>query len=311
MAEKNTGPTRSQHTARHSLIMELYHQLICHLETNQVSTFYFVVPELIPIISLDKDSKGKTAVIHMNSLVLFCLLQTKKYLELFKSLDKEDQECLGARLSDAGATRFAESPAETKQTRTLLRSRMNVYNLQKEHQKMSTDLKSQQDLNDDMQRQLTMASNAQHKSQDKILHLEIQYERLEEESQKAAEESEREITRIGNNLTVTSAVLADQRSLVSILKKEIDDQAKKLEDKEALISELESKLGNALEELEKANANVVNLEIALNQEKNKSKTSQEKFQKLLDTSSDDQVAISELQAENSKLQAEVAIQIQV
>jgi hypothetical protein len=33
-------------------------------------------------------------------------------------------------------------------------------------------------------------------------------------------------------------VLADQRILVSMLKKEIDDQAKKLEDKEALISEL-------------------------------------------------------------------------
>jgi hypothetical protein len=115
MTATNTGPTRSQHTARHSLIMELYHQLICHLETNKVSTLYFVVPDLMPIISLDKDSKGKTAVIHMNSLVLFCLLQTKKYRELFKSLDKEDQECLGARLLHVGATRFGVSPAETKQ----------------------------------------------------------------------------------------------------------------------------------------------------------------------------------------------------
>jgi hypothetical protein len=70
---------------------------------------------------------------------------------------------------------------------------MNVYNLQKEHQQISTDLNSQQDLNDDLQSQLTIARDAQHKSQDKMLHLEIQHAKLEEESQKAAEESEREM----------------------------------------------------------------------------------------------------------------------
>ncbi|KAJ6550343.1 hypothetical protein B0H19DRAFT_1074200 [Mycena capillaripes] len=210
-----------------------------------------------------------------------------------------------------------------------------------------------------MQSQLSTAIDAQRKSEEDVLNLEIQYAKLDKESQKVAEESDSKMQvihldrvvclykdqsriRLDNNLRVTSAVLADQRVLVSILKQEIDDQAKKLEDKDTLVSELESQLQDAfkitesyesqlqdkqkrittaqkeivawnflkfahfLQELEKANANVVNLEIALNQEKDKSKTSQQKLQKLLDASSDVQTVISKLQAENFKLRAEVA-----
>ncbi|KAJ6450227.1 hypothetical protein C8R47DRAFT_1084488 [Mycena vitilis] len=230
-----TGPTRTSTTSRKSTILDIYHQLSLHLETvEKVSTFFFEVPELTEIIELNKGIEGKTAVVHMNSLVLFVLLG-KRNRPILEKLSLPDREHLQHMLTEIGASKYADSVAEDLQQH-YYDLRRQTYLVIKTMQKLATQRDSAKDQLNDVNDHLHKAEKDMDWLQEQ---LELQETQLKDlQSDKEAAEKTMQV------LNLSRA----QKDLAADGQSEGKKNTEKLYENQTVISELELKLKNEQQE---------------------------------------------------------------
>ncbi|KAJ7101593.1 hypothetical protein C8R43DRAFT_1047874 [Mycena crocata] len=235
--------TRLSYGGHWKILTELYFQIMVYFENVvHVPTLECVVPDLDRIARIEQmaidNVETKQAIVHMNSLVLAILLNRASYLEVFKSMPKDDAARLEESMRNSGiAQALANSNRVSEPREHLYNFRWNTYC---KGQELKTELETLRKDYDMLYKDHSTVRKEANKCQKKLDTLEDEYAKIQEQYEKKEEEFDHMVAsmqHLDDKLQVTSLALGSVNSNATQRKEELRELKKRLAEKDALISQ--------------------------------------------------------------------------
>ncbi|KAJ7094908.1 hypothetical protein C8R43DRAFT_1049468 [Mycena crocata] len=237
--------TRLSYGGHWKILTELYFQIMVYFENVvHVPTLECVVPDLDRIARIEQmaidNVETKQAIVHMNSLVLAILLNRASYLEVFKSMPKDDAARLEESMRNSGiAQALANSNRVSEPRKHFYNFRWNTYC---KGQELKTELETLRKDYDMLYKDHSTVRKEANKCQKKLDTLEDEYAKIQEQYEKKEEEFDHMVAsmqHLDDKLQVTSLALGSVNSNATQRKEELRELKKRLAEKDALISQQE------------------------------------------------------------------------